>query len=348
MPNLATDLARVMGPKVSADMNGALCAFAMRWELDGDYIRCRKCTSPQLTTYSDREFLHRPGCKAAGTVETHPWRTYLELLAPLIAAWSTRAASDGDSLVSKPAAPHAANNAISPTVRTTVGCAPLTKPFGNPEQLPSLEQRARELLAADKELNAAERDLNDDTLTSEEKQAVSWPRYYAAREKRADAILAITAALANQREGDINPSGPSFQAGYDTGHSEFQWLAGLVNNPVCERCGATSDADAETKCRPTDCSCPGTEFPLAQLWSLQRPGTNQQGVGGWQPIETAPKDGEIILLADISEVHVMVREARWDATAGKWAWPWYCGIEPTLWMPLPPPTQPAGDVGREG
>lgn len=97
MPNLETDLARAMGPKVSADMNGALCAFAMRWELDGDYIRCRKCTSPQLTTYSDRAFLHHPGCKAAGTVETHPWRTYLELLAPLIAAWSTRAASGGDS-----------------------------------------------------------------------------------------------------------------------------------------------------------------------------------------------------------------------------------------------------------
>lgn len=122
MPNLATDLARVIGPKVSADMNSALCAFAMRWELDGDYIRCRKCTSPQLTTYSDREFLHHPGCKAAGTVETHPWRTYLELLAPLIAAWNTRAASGGDVAIKS------------------------DRPFTpNLEEPASLEQRAREL-----------------------------------------------------------------------------------------------------------------------------------------------------------------------------------------------------------
>jgi len=89
---------------------------------------------------------------------------------------------------------------------------PMSESPAQPEQLASLEQRARELLNADEEFNAAERELNDETLTSEEKHAASWPRYYAAREKRADALRAITAALsmaADSSHGIEAPAGPA-------------------------------------------------------------------------------------------------------------------------------------------
>ncbi len=67
---------------------------------------------------------------------------------------------------------------------------------------------------------------------------------------------------------------------------------------------------------------------------------------GWQPIETAPKDGEIIVLASITNVHVMIRDGRWDHHANKWTWPWTSDIAPDLWMPLP--AAPGQGDGREG
>jgi hypothetical protein len=54
----------------------------------------------------------------------------------------------------------------------------------------------------------------------------------------------------------------------------------------------------------------------------------------WQPIETAPKDGTIILVAD--DVHGSVGLAEWDM--GRWYIPetdsnlW---VSPTHWQPLP-------------
>ncbi|MGE6916717.1 hypothetical protein [Achromobacter kerstersii] len=64
-------------------MNNALCGFSMRWNLDGDYMRCRKCKRPHIASAMEVEFNHADGCKAEGKVETHPWRTFVELLAPL-------------------------------------------------------------------------------------------------------------------------------------------------------------------------------------------------------------------------------------------------------------------------
>ncbi len=54
-----------------------------------------------------------------------------------------------------------------------------------------------------------------------------------------------------------------------------------------------------------------------------------------QPIETAPKDGQIIVLAAIDDERVMIREARWDELTAKWTWPWICDITPKFWMPVP-------------
>lgn len=65
-------------------MNSALCGFSMRWISDGDYMRCRKCKRPHIASAMEVEFNHADGCKAAGNVETHPWRTFVELLAPLM------------------------------------------------------------------------------------------------------------------------------------------------------------------------------------------------------------------------------------------------------------------------
>lgn len=66
----------------------------------------------------------------------------------------------------------------------------------------------------------------------------------------------------------------------------------------------------------------------------------------WRPIETAPRDGEIVLLASIGRDHVMVREGRWDYEAGRWSWPWICDRAPLYWMPVP--DAPAGALRGDG
>ena len=77
-------------------MNGALCDFSTRWKMDGDYIRCRTCKRPQLTSYGDNDFPHASDCRDRNspTMERRPWQTYVALLAPLCRA----APAGGDSL----------------------------------------------------------------------------------------------------------------------------------------------------------------------------------------------------------------------------------------------------------
>ncbi|MFY3461069.1 hypothetical protein ACOTJD_30880 [Achromobacter xylosoxidans] len=65
-------------------MNAELCAFYMRWEADGDYLRCRKCKRPQIASYAEKGFPHAAGCKAVGNVEQRPWLALVELMRPLI------------------------------------------------------------------------------------------------------------------------------------------------------------------------------------------------------------------------------------------------------------------------
>ncbi|MXO72855.1 DUF551 domain-containing protein [Altererythrobacter buctensis] len=62
----------------------------------------------------------------------------------------------------------------------------------------------------------------------------------------------------------------------------------------------------------------------------------------WQPIETAPKDGAPIIVGCL--VKPMYDEepafwAYWNPNQGGEIWQrgYYCGDEPTHWMPLPPP-----------
>lgn len=65
-------------------MNADLCAFYMRWEADGDYLRCRKCKRPQIASYAEKGFPHAAGCKAVGNVEQRPWLALIEFMRPLI------------------------------------------------------------------------------------------------------------------------------------------------------------------------------------------------------------------------------------------------------------------------
>jgi len=61
----------------------------------------------------------------------------------------------------------------------------------------------------------------------------------------------------------------------------------------------------------------------------------------WQPIETAPKDGTDVLIAEYGDVAI----AHWDRFGrGRWLGPrdnyGQCEImQPTHWLPLPEPPQ---------
>ena len=63
-------------------MNNALCDFGRRWSMDGDYLRCVKCGRGCVASRIGEEYRHADECKARN-VETHPWRTLMEILAPI-------------------------------------------------------------------------------------------------------------------------------------------------------------------------------------------------------------------------------------------------------------------------
>lgn len=57
----------------------------------------------------------------------------------------------------------------------------------------------------------------------------------------------------------------------------------------------------------------------------------------WQPIETSPRDGTLILIAWAAGRCTEVREALYNNHSNEWAtwWAGLAGREPTHWMPLP-------------
>ncbi len=62
----------------------------------------------------------------------------------------------------------------------------------------------------------------------------------------------------------------------------------------------------------------------------------------WQPIETAPKDGQVCLLGryvkgPIGIIRIWVHEGYFE---GSWKYDWnvnYHNVDPTHWQPLPEP-----------
>jgi hypothetical protein len=75
-----------------------------------------------------------------------------------------------------------------------------------------------------------------------------------------------------------------------------------------------------------------------------------QAVAGWQPIESAPRDGTNILVWWPAQMHCPVT-AHWNT--GKWSdagigwkltgWGMAMQTEPTHWMPLPLPPELRGE-----
>ncbi|MDD5385363.1 MAG: hypothetical protein PHG89_10850 [Gallionella sp.] len=57
---------------------------------------------------------------------------------------------------------------------------------------------------------------------------------------------------------------------------------------------------------------------------------------GWQPIETAPRDGTTLLL---STPKGRIASGDWSLAYGVWSWP-YVMVEPTHWMPSPAAPKP--------
>lgn len=57
----------------------------------------------------------------------------------------------------------------------------------------------------------------------------------------------------------------------------------------------------------------------------------------WQPIETAPKDGTVVLVIDARHDDDYPYPAHWKKGYGWFDPGWDGGYSPTHWMPLPDP-----------
>lgn len=79
------------------------------------------------------------------------------------------------------------------------------------------------------------------------------------------------ASVGDQNARAVDDESPSFQAGFDLGRGESEFIVGLIRDPKCVRCGARNAQEAEAMCRPSDDSCPGSEWPLERLWALATP-----------------------------------------------------------------------------
>lgn len=90
---------------------------------------------------------------------------------------------------------------------------------------------------------------------------------------------------------------------------------------------------------------------------------SERALVGWQPIETAPKDGKWVLLFGLLDVledrkqlycgleHPCLTAGYWDGIDGAWSpvggtWegPW---IKATHWQPLPSPPTPGDPNARQ-
>lgn len=67
--------------EVRHQLNNDLCDFSDRWELDGDYMRCRKCRRPQIASAEGHPYIHGERCKASTGVDQYPWRMLRDLIA---------------------------------------------------------------------------------------------------------------------------------------------------------------------------------------------------------------------------------------------------------------------------
>lgn len=151
----------------------------------------------------------------------------------------------------------------------------------------------------------------------------------------------------------------------DSGNPYHQQLAAKVLRTALEQQAEPTCPDCKAAVLYECVACSSNNYPPKQ----------QAEPVAWQPIETAPKDGNAILVmrdiwpgtksgrAEECNGHNTYVAAWWgDENNGRGAWVCYmdsvcepqCPIEPTHWMPLPcppsiaPPQQQAEPVTREG
>ena len=190
-----------------------------------------------------------------------------------------------------------------------------------------------------------------------------WPVSALEQSKRntTESLAALRAALEQQAEPP--PEWPLIKNilavfGLDAIAFVAEWKAAQQQvEPTCPDCKAAVLYECV--------ACSSSNYPPKQ----------QAEPVAWQPIETAPKDGNAILVmrdiwpgtksgrAEECNGHNTYVAAWWgDENNGRGAWVCYmdsvcepqCPIEPTHWMPLPcppsiaPPQQQAEPVAREG
>ena len=69
----------------------------------------------------------------------------------------------------------------------------------------------------------------------------------------------------------------------------------------------------------------------ATAWPIWKAASERADRAQWQPIETAPKDGTRLLLANTTG---KLADGVWSTRYEVWSWA-YMMTEPTHWMPLP-------------
>ena len=79
----------------------------------------------------------------------------------------------------------------------------------------------------------------------------------------------LAAHLSRGVVDEIDPNSRNFIKGMEVGRAELAIVRRAIDSRQCDECGARSPEEAQTMCRPDGDSCPGTEWPLADLWGLQ-------------------------------------------------------------------------------
>lgn len=123
-------------------------------------------------------------------------------------------------------------------------------------------------------------------------------------------------------------------------------------NERCPKCKSLSDTSAEDRLPPLpEQAMPGygkytgdQMLEYGQL-SLRSFSQGEAVATEWRSIDTAPKDGTLIILCRKDPrpgIPLAVADGHYQELCGKWIWVWpYIRKEPTHWMPLP--AAPSGE-----
>jgi hypothetical protein len=133
--------------------------------------------------------------------------------------------------------------------------------------------------------------------------------------------------------------------GFSLRLSREEWGA-VMDGLILER----ERSDSRKRTNPESCSDARSAMCLDLIQRIGTPESlaaqDAEKVAGWQPIESAPKDGKWILVwwptvTDVPFVGYCIN-GQWRAATDGDSWP---GMEgPTHWQPLPaPPSQDGGD-----